>query len=102
MRTLLPYFKPYRSRLILLVALVCGQTTANLQLPDYLAHIVNYGIVGQDTGVVYSTGVKMLLVALAGGTCMVFVGLLASRIAAGLVCNVRNDVFSSVEDFSLV
>src|SRR4051794_6803765 len=102
MRTLLPYFKPYWFRLLLLVALVCGQTTANLQLPDYLAHIVNYGIVGQNTHVVYRTGSKMLVVALLGGACMVGVGFLASRIATGLVRNVRDDLFARVEDFSLV
>jgi ATP-binding cassette subfamily B protein len=99
---LIKYFKPYAAPFVVMLALLFGQTTANLQLPDYMANIVNEGIVGEDRGVVYHTGLKMLLVALLGGVCMVGVGFLASRIATGITRSLRDDVFETVEGFSLL
>src|SRR5215213_3177657 len=81
MLRLVRYLKPFSFSLVVMLVLLFGQTTANLQLPDYMAKIVNEGIVGQDTRVVYRTGFVMLLVALIGGACMVGVGYLASKIA---------------------
>jgi ATP-binding cassette subfamily B multidrug efflux pump len=102
MRRLFRYLKPYSPLLLVMLVLLFGQTTANLALPDYLAKIVNDGIVKQDNGVVYRTGARMLLVALLGGACMVGVGFLASRIATGAVRSLRDDVFETVEGFSLL
>lgn len=85
-----------------MLVLLAGQVTANLQLPDYLAKIVNEGIVGHDTGAVYRTGATMLLVALLGGACTVGVGFLASRIATGVTRTMRADLFSEIEGFSLI
>jgi ATP-binding cassette subfamily B multidrug efflux pump len=100
--TLVRYLKSYALQLVVMVVLLVGQTMANLELPDFLARIVNVGIVGQDKGVVYRTGLTMVLVALFGGACMIGVGFLASRIAAGFTRKLRGDVFATVEDFSLV
>lgn len=102
MLRLFRYLKPYSLPVLLMLVLLFGQTTANLALPDYLATIVNRGIVGQDNGVVYRTGARMLVVALLGGACMVGVGFLASRIATGAVRALRDDVFETVEGFSLL
>jgi ATP-binding cassette subfamily B protein len=85
-----------------MLVLLYGQTTANLELPDYMAKIVNRGIVGQDTDLVYRTGFQMLLIALAGGICMVGVGFLAARIATGVTRNLRDDTFTKIEEFSLI
>lgn len=46
------------------------------------------------------SGGKMLLIALLGTVCAVIVGLLSSRIAAGLSRNLRGKVFEKVEHFS--
>lgn len=46
------------------------------------------------------SGGKMLLIALGSALCAILVGLLASRIAAGLARNLRKDVFEKVENFS--
>lgn len=95
------YLKVYWWAIILLVACVIGQTYTTLALPDFTARIVNEGIVGLDRDAIYRNGIQMLLISLIGGTFMVGVGLLASRIATGFVMRVRGDVFSKVERFSL-
>lgn len=101
MLRLFRYLRPYALALVVMLVFLLGQTTANLALPDYMARIINVGIVGQNRGVVYRTGLTMLLVALAGGAATVGVGFLASRIATGVARNLRNDLFTRVEDFSL-
>lgn len=46
------------------------------------------------------SGGKMLLIALGSAVCAILVGLLSSRVAAGLAKNLRKDVFEKVENFS--
>lgn len=96
------YFKPFWLQLAVMLVLLVGQVTATLQLPDYMAKIVNDGIVGQNTSVVYSTGVRMLIVAFLGGICMIGVSYFASRIATGVSRQLRLDTFATVEQFSLL
>ena len=101
MHKLFPYLKPYLLWFVALVALVYGQVQATLSLPDYMADIVNKGIVGADTGYILRTGLVMLGVTLLGGLCMIGAGFAASRIAAGFVRRLRIELFTRVENFSL-
>ena len=101
MRRLLPYLKPYLLWFIALIVLVYAQVQATLSLPDYMADIVNKGIIGADTGYILQTGLMMLVVTLFGGLCAVGVGFTASRIAGGFVRRLRMALFTQVENFSL-
>lgn len=98
---LLRFLKPYTWQLIILLGLVYGSVMASLQLPDYMAKIVNDGIVAQNNSVVLHTGYLMLLVALLGALATVGVGFLASRIGTAFSRDIRREVFSKVESFSL-
>ncbi len=102
MNKLLKYLTPYSWSIVLMLALTYGQTMANLALPDYMAKIVNLGIVQQDSDLIYRNGLIMLLVALLGGLCMVGVGYLASKVATGYAMNLRDKLFTKVESFSLL
>lgn len=101
MLKLIRFLKPYTFFLLLLLALTYGQTAASLALPDYMAAIINKGIVGQDSSFIRTDGLWMLLIALAGGIATVGVGYLAARIATGLAMDIRDKVFTKVENFSL-
>ena len=64
-----------------------------------------YNALGMNTSKIQSSyilraGMFMLLLSLLGAVCTVFVGLLASRTAAGLSRNLRKNVFTKVESFS--
>lgn len=102
MKRLAGYLTPYSWLLVLLAALIIGQTFANLSLPDLMADIVNKGIVGQDTGLIFTYGLEMLAITLAGGLCTVGVGYLASRIGTGVARTLRDRIFRKIEGFSLV
>lgn len=99
---ILKYLKPYTLQLIILVSLVFGAVAATLQLPDYMAKIINEGIAQSDNGIIFHNGFWMLLIALGGAVCTVGVGYLASKIATGFSRDLRNKVFSKIESFSLV
>lgn len=101
MRYLVKYFKPYILLLIVLIILVWGQAYVNLTLPDYMAKIVNNGIVGKNLDIVWSNGLWMLLLTLAGGLCVIAIGFVAAKISAGFVRRLREEVFMKIERFSL-
>jgi ATP-binding cassette subfamily B protein len=102
LKILWKHLKPFWWMILLLVGFVFGQTMANLALPDYMATIVNKGIVGQDLTVVYHSGATMLIVALLGGLCTVVVSFLAAKVAIGFTTRLRIDLFTTIENFSLL
>lgn len=95
------FLKPYVWQLILLMGLIYISVLTTLKLPDYMAKIINEGIVAENNDLILHTGSTMLLVALAGAAATVLIGYLASRIATGFSRDVREKVFSRVESFSL-
>ncbi len=101
MRKFFRYFVPYLPWCLVLVALVYGQTAATLALPDYMADIINKGIIVDDNGYILRTGTWMLLITLLGGIFTIGVSFVASKIATGFVRRLRNELFRSVEYFSL-
>ena len=101
MRHLLRLFKPYWWYLVLLVASVTGSVAASLMLPDYMAKIINKGIVGEDLHFVWVTGAAMLAFSLAGGLSSIVTSWLASRMSAGYSRDIRAAAFTKVEQFSL-
>lgn len=101
MLKLVKYLRPYTIQVLAIFVFVFGQVMADLQLPTYMAEIVNKGIVQKDTPLVFTTGLAMLFVSLLGAACMVAVGYLAARVATGFSMDLRARVFEKVERFSL-
>jgi ATP-binding cassette subfamily B protein len=98
---LFKYLKPYTLLLLLDVGLVYVQVVTSLALPEYMAKIVNIGIVGKDNAFIIDTGLRMLLISLLGAACMIMAGYLSAKIAAGFSTDIRHKVFAKVESFSL-
>lgn len=95
------YLKPYVLMLIGVLILTYFQVMANLQLPDYMAKIINDGIMQKNSNVVLENGGWMLLVSFGGVICTVLSGYLATRSAAGFSRDIRQKVFEKVESFSM-
>ena len=98
---IIKFLKPYWLWLIFFLALIVVYVLATLQLPDYMARIVNDGILLQNNSVVIQTGLLMLAFSLLGGAASIGVSYFASRIGSGFARDIREKVFSQVEDFSL-
>ena len=84
-----------------MLVLTYVQVMASLALPDYMAKIVNEGIVNQDQNLIWSTGLTMILVTLGGALATVIVGYLSAKIGTGFSKNLREAVFKKVEEFSM-
>jgi ATP-binding cassette subfamily B protein len=98
---LLRYLRPYGGWILLLLVLVLAQVACDLQLPQYMAAIVDEGIMLRDLSVIHAEGLKMLLVALVSMACTVVVGYIAARVGSGFSMRIRGDVFAKVESFSM-
>lgn len=101
MMKILKFLKPYLWLILPLIVLTYLQVLANLELPDYMAKIINEGIIAEDMNAIYQHGGLMLLVTLGGGLAAVGVGYLASRVATGFARDLRRKVFEKVESFSI-
>jgi len=97
---LMRYAEPYILGILIAIALLFGQATCDLALPDFMADMVNNGIASGNTEYIIQTGFKMLGVSLLGGICSITVGFIAARIAAGICRQLRIDLFEKVESFS--
>ena len=95
------YLKPYRFFILLTIVLLLCQVVTDLLLPNYMAHIVNKGIAQNDTSVIFSYGMRMLLVALGGIACAIAGGFFASKTANGLGKNLRTNLFQHISNYSL-
>lgn len=65
---------------------------------EYL--LAGYDISSIQNQYIWSSGMRMLMIALLGSLCAIGSSLLASRTATGAARNMRNDVFKKVESFS--
>lgn len=101
MSKLVKFLKPYTTGLLLVLVLTYIQVAATLKLPDYMAKIINEGIVAGDSGVIWRNGLYMLAFALVGAVCTIGIGYLASRVATGYSRDLREGVFTKVESFSM-
>ena len=91
----------YWWQLGLLVAATYGSVMATLSLPDFMAAIINKGIVGADMDVLWHNGWQMIAVTLAGAVGTIVSVFFATRIATGLCQQLRDQVFARVEDYAM-
>lgn len=95
------FLKPYRGQIFALTFLIFLQVFADLQLPSFMAKIVDEGVVGGDMKVIYLYSSVMLVVSLLGGVAAVAVGFLSARVASGFARDVRQQIFTKVEGLSV-
>lgn len=95
------FLKKYWMQVAAILVLIFFQVMAELNLPNLMSDIVDTGIVNSDVDYILQTGGKMLLVALGGTICSVLAALFSSKVAMAFSRDVRREVFTHVEGFSL-
>jgi ATP-binding cassette subfamily B multidrug efflux pump len=101
-RLLRTYLRPYRGRLVIVLALLLVQAIGNLYLPNLNAEIINDGIARGDTGHILQVGILMLgVTGLLGLTAIVAV-YFGAQVAMGFGRDLRRAIFAKVETFSQV
>ncbi|HHQ0533782.1 TPA: ABC transporter ATP-binding protein [Listeria monocytogenes] len=101
MMKLMKRLKPYWLSITAVLVLTFGQVIGQLYLPTLMSNIIDKGVVTGDTDYIWSTGMKMLLISFVSVILSVIVVYLASRISMGFGKELRDKIFTKVEDFSL-
>jgi ATP-binding cassette subfamily B multidrug efflux pump len=98
---LLRFVLPSSLSVLVVLALVFGQSLANLYLPTLLGDIIDNGIFKSDNDYILRTGGVMLLVTLGGVVCSIASSFFAARVAVGFGRRVRRRLFTHASHFSL-
>ncbi|EAF7375465.1 ABC transporter ATP-binding protein [Listeria monocytogenes] len=101
MMKLMKRLKPYWLSITAVLVLTFGQVIGQLYLPTLMSNIIDKGVVNGDTDYIWSTGIQMLLISFASVILSVIVVYLASKISMGFGKDLRDKIFTKVEDFSL-
>ncbi|EEJ0013571.1 ABC transporter ATP-binding protein [Listeria innocua] len=101
MMKLMKRLKPYWLSITAVLVLTFGQVIGQLFLPTLMSNIIDKGVVKGDTDYIWSTGMQMLLISFVSVILSVIVVYLASRISMGFGKDLRDKIFTKVEDFSL-
>ncbi|MFE5591918.1 ABC transporter ATP-binding protein [Streptomyces sp. NPDC056549] len=99
-RLLAPRLRPYRSLLVLLVALQLVQTLASLALPTLNAGVIDHGVLRGDAGRVLGGGAVMIAVTLLQAAAAAAATYTGARVGMGVARDLRSEVFRRVQDFS--
>ena len=95
------FLKPYIPLVLMGLMILFGQAMADLALPNLMSDIVDKGMIQGDIPMIYRTGGKMLACALASTACSIIASFFSARLALGFGRDVRNAVFTKVENYSL-
>jgi ATP-binding cassette subfamily B protein len=98
---LLLNLKPFTLTIFFILVFISGQAMAELALPTLMSDVVNNGMMQGDTRYILTYGGYMLLVALASSASSIIGSFFSARVALGLGKNLRNMVFTRVENYSL-
>lgn len=103
MLKLLKRLTPFEMCLALVsTAFIAFQVFLDLRLPDYMSEITQLvQTPGSAMSSIWAAGGKMMLCALGSLASSIIVGYMAARIAAGFSKELRRDIFSKVQSFSL-
>jgi ATP-binding cassette subfamily B protein len=95
------YLRPYRTQLVIVLALLLVQAIGQLMLPSLNADIINTGVLKGDTGYILRVGGLMLVATLLLGACSVLGAYFSALCAMGFGRDVRAEMFRRVQTFSL-
>lgn len=95
------HLKAYYWQIGMVIILTLAGILLELLLPTLMANIVDKGIVNGDIPYIIRTGIWMIVAALAAVLITIGVSYFASKTALGFARDVRRNLFTHVEGFSL-
>lgn len=99
MKIISKIYLPYIPLIILTGVLILGQAILQLELPKYMARIIDVGILEGNIPYIYETGIFMLLISLLLAAFAVVVSFLAARISSRSAGALRSKIFDKVTSF---
>ena len=92
--------REYKKQTILTPILVALEVVMEILIPFIMAKLVDYGIYGNDIGVIYKLGLLLLVLVVLALTFGVLAGKTAAKASTGFAKNLRHDMYYKVQDYS--
>ncbi|MBR3873948.1 MAG: ABC transporter ATP-binding protein [Clostridia bacterium] len=100
MKTLLPFFKPFRKECIVAPLFKLFEAVLELLVPLIMAAIIDSGIQLRDTGYVLRMGALLAGLGLLGFVCAITAQFFAARAAVGVAASLRSSLFRHIQRFT--
>ncbi len=100
MRTILKQLGKYKRDSILTLFYAGLEAVLEVILPFTTALIIDKGLQAGDMGAVFRYGLLMIVMALCSLTCGILAGKYAASASAGFACNLRQNMYERIQDFS--
>lgn len=100
MQLLWDCLKPYKLSVAALLLFLVIQSACEILLPTLVADLINQGIQTANAQFVKTTGMYMLLAAIAAMLCSLASGLISARISTRISADLRQQIFFKVQEFS--
>ena len=100
MRTILKQLGKYKRDSILTLCYAGLEAVMEVILPFTTALIIDKGLQAGDMGAVFRYGILMIVMALCSLTCGILAGKYAASASAGFACNMRQNMYERIQDFS--
>ena len=100
MRTILKQLGKYKRDSILTLCYAGLEAVMEVILPFTTALIIDKGLQAGDMGAVFRYGLLMIVMALCSLTCGILAGKYAASASAGFACNLRQNMYERIQDFS--
>lgn len=101
MQKLMKYLLSYRLDVAAAVFLIFLQSLTQLLLPDLMARMVDFGIVGGDINYIYRMGAYMLVISVFSMIFSIAANYYTSKASVGFAKLLRKDLFDKIDYFSL-
>lgn len=101
MQYFLKYFRPYKKYIIGVLFFMFLNVMSELYLPTLMSQIVDKGIINGDISYILTIGLRMLLIAVIATVSSFISALFSSKSAMGVSRDIREEVFTKAERFSI-
>lgn len=101
MKFIFHYAKKYWVSVFLMLVFIILSAKIDMELPKYTGKLISEGVAKKDLAVIYATGFEMIGLSLFSGAIMLASIFFASRSAGAIARDIRRDIFTKIEDFSM-
>lgn len=100
MRIIITYLKRYKTLFIMNVLSVFGFALAELGIPTIVAQMIDQGVAHHDQNYLFQMGGVIAVISVLGVAGTILLGYCCAKISTSITRDIRNDIFSKVQQFS--
>lgn len=100
MKLIFKYLMNYKKLLFLNIISVFGFALVELGIPTIIASMIDVGVAQKDQGYILQMGGIIVIISVVGVAGTILLGYCCSKISTAVTRDIRNDIFTQVQEFS--